>query len=271
MSIDAQLLSFMPHTVTIAPFSVYNSYGEFTTSTNLIGNPSFEQGVANWGYYTSSAPALATLTQSSTQAKFGSYSAALSITSPASFTYWYVRQTASVTVTPSTQYTASVYLLTGTEVTSASGVNIEQYNSAGALVTTTFGTASATTSTTEWARRSVTFTTGASTTGVRVSVYTISRAGQVVYVDGVMLQQGSSLVEFSLGSRTASAYVEPNVSLQQGKDINEEHRPTTAYIADTSITIRDEITLPDGTTPEISSIEKHLEVLGLEHTVVRFR
>lgn len=270
MAIEPQLLSFMPHTVTIAPFSVSNSYGEFTTSTNFIDNPSFEQGVANWGYYTSSAPALATLTQSSTQAKFGSYSAALSITSPASFTYWYVRQTASVTVTPSTQYTASVYLLTGTAVTSASGVNIEQYNSAGALVTTTFGSSSATTSTTEWERRSVTFTTGASTTGVRVSVYTISRAGQVVYVDGVMLQQGSSLVEFSLGSRTASAYVEPRTTLTESDTVGQTHKPTTAYIADTSITIKDRITLPDGTTPEILTIEKHTEVLGLEHTVVTF-
>jgi len=29
--------------------------------------------------------------------------------------------------------------------------------------------------------------------------------------------------------------------------------------------------LPDGTTPEIASIEIHNVVLGLEHTIVRFR
>lgn len=72
-------------------------------------------------------------------------------------------------------------------------------------------------------------------------------------------------------ARTASAYVEPNTALEAGVQVNEEHRPTSAYIADTSITVRDKITLPDGSTPEIAAIEIHTVVVGLEHTVVRFR
>ena len=77
--------------------------------------------------------------------------------------------------------------------------------------------------------------------------------------------------EESFGStRTANAYVEPRRQLNQGDSVNEETRPTTAYISDTSITLRDKITLPDGTTPEISTIEIHDVVTGLEHTVVTF-
>jgi hypothetical protein len=72
-------------------------------------------------------------------------------------------------------------------------------------------------------------------------------------------------------SRTRSAYVEPTQALNQGTTVNEETRPKQAFISDTSITLRDKITLPDGTTPEISTIEVHTEVVGLEHTVVTFR
>lgn len=72
-------------------------------------------------------------------------------------------------------------------------------------------------------------------------------------------------------TRTRSAYVEPAQVLNQGTTVNEETRPKRAYISDTSITLRDKITLPDGTTPEISTIEIHTEVVGLEHTVVTFR
>jgi hypothetical protein len=72
-------------------------------------------------------------------------------------------------------------------------------------------------------------------------------------------------------SRTASAYVEPVKNLIQGNTVNEETRPLRAYISDLTITLRDKITLPDGSAPEIASVEKHSEVLGLEHTVVTFR
>lgn len=71
-------------------------------------------------------------------------------------------------------------------------------------------------------------------------------------------------------TRTASAYVEPNASLGLGVQVDEQSPSTTAYIADTSITINDKITLPDGRTPEIISIQRHTEVAGLEHTVVNF-
>lgn len=77
--------------------------------------------------------------------------------------------------------------------------------------------------------------------------------------------------EDSVGStRTAKAYVEPSIVLDQSVQTNEQHPATTAYIADTNIGIRDRITLPDGSNPEIVSIAVHTEVVGLEHTVVTF-
>ena len=72
-------------------------------------------------------------------------------------------------------------------------------------------------------------------------------------------------------ARTARAYVEPNVTLDQTTQTREEHRPLTAYIADTAITIRDRITLPDGTTPKITNVVVHTEVPGLDHTQVTFQ
>jgi len=72
------------------------------------------------------------------------------------------------------------------------------------------------------------------------------------------------------GTRTAYAYVEANQNVNMGNQSSEETRPKQAYISDTAITLRDKITLPDGSTPKISSIAIYTEVLGLEHTVVTF-
>ncbi len=50
-----------------------------------------------------------------------------------------------------------------------------------------------------------------------------------------------------------------------------ETRPVVAVIADMEINIKDRITLPDGTQPDIDSVEKYNYVSGLHHTVVVFR
>lgn len=71
-------------------------------------------------------------------------------------------------------------------------------------------------------------------------------------------------------TRTVKAYVEPNQTLSQTTTINEQTSVKVAYINDLTLTVRDKITLPDNTTPEISSIEIHTSVIGLEHSVVRF-
>ena len=76
---------------------------------------------------------------------------------------------------------------------------------------------------------------------------------------------------YSGSTRTAKAYVEPAVNLMRSDQVQQETRPLRATIADTSITVRDKITLPDSSTPEIASIQVHTNVTGLEHTVVEFK
>jgi len=53
--------------------------------------------------------------------------------------------------------------------------------------------------------------------------------------------------------------------------VEEQTHPIRAFINDTSITIRDIITLPDSSEPEIHAVAVHTEVGGLDHTVVTFR
>lgn len=74
----------------------------------------------------------------------------------------------------------------------------------------------------------------------------------------------------SATTRTAKAYVDPNKVRDNTVTTQEQHQPTQIYVADTNITLRDKITLPDGTTPKITTVEVHVEVIGLEHTVVTF-
>lgn len=76
--------------------------------------------------------------------------------------------------------------------------------------------------------------------------------------------------QMSANTRTAKAYVAPSKVLDRSATINEQHPSTTAWIADTNIGIHDQITLPDGRVPKILSIETHVEVKGIEHTVVNF-
>jgi len=71
-------------------------------------------------------------------------------------------------------------------------------------------------------------------------------------------------------TRTVKAFVEPVKVLTNDTVRNEENQPKQVYISDTNITLRDKITLPDGSVPKISNIEKHDYVIGLEHTIVTF-
>lgn len=74
----------------------------------------------------------------------------------------------------------------------------------------------------------------------------------------------------SVVTRTAKAYVEPTKVLTTANTSREQHQPKQIFVADTNITLQDKITLPDGTVPEISTVEVHTVVPGLEHTVVTF-
>jgi hypothetical protein len=74
----------------------------------------------------------------------------------------------------------------------------------------------------------------------------------------------------SATTRTAKAYVEPTFTLSTQNTTREQSQPKRAYIADTNITLQSKITLPDGSIPEISTVEVHDTVVGIEHTIVTF-
>ena len=74
----------------------------------------------------------------------------------------------------------------------------------------------------------------------------------------------------SANTRTAAAYVDPNKVRDNTVTTQEQHQPKQIYVNDTNITLRDKITLPDGTTPKITSVEVHDVVAGIEHSVVTF-
>lgn len=89
----------------------------------------------------------------------------------------------------------------------------------------------------------------------------------------VTLQNFSSFNSYgeenhSATTRTARAYVEPNQVLGTQLTTREQSQPKRIYVADTNIDLRTKITLPDGSVPDVVAVEKHIEVLGLEHTVV---
>ena len=70
--------------------------------------------------------------------------------------------------------------------------------------------------------------------------------------------------------RTVKAYVEPNQTLSLTTEVNEQTFTRVAYVNDLTLTVRDKITLSDGTIPKIINIETHTAIVGLEHSVVRF-
>jgi hypothetical protein len=70
--------------------------------------------------------------------------------------------------------------------------------------------------------------------------------------------------------RIAKAYVEPRKILSSTAQVEELVQPTRAFINDITVTYEDLITLPDGSTPDISSIERFDFVDGLDHTIVTF-
>lgn len=71
-------------------------------------------------------------------------------------------------------------------------------------------------------------------------------------------------------TRTSAAYVEPNTVLDTNVQTNNEHKPTTVYLADLTVTPRERVTLPDGSIQRIATVRIYTEVAGLEHAEVTF-
>jgi hypothetical protein len=162
-----------------------------STRTNLIVNPSFEGGsVTGWG-----GPAGWGTTTS--QARFGTYSAQLPFTTAGPFgalgTSYYSPASALA------YYTGSGYVLG--ETGKAFTFEIREYDSAFTILGTTVFTYTASTS---WQRASGTIFTKPTTAYVSLIVRNTYAGAHTIYVDGFLLEASNFLGSYFDGSTTAT-------------------------------------------------------------------
>jgi hypothetical protein len=162
--------------------------------SNLSINPSVETDINSWTGYRS------TITRSNEDAKFGSYSVkSVSTTTASSATYNAAFATASP-VNAGQPYTGSFYAKTA-----SSGrdfrVALRWYNSGGNIISDSNSAVLSYGS--SWSRISVSATAPAGATKVGLVAWLNwngATNGQVSYVDGMMIQEGSTLSSFGDGS-----------------------------------------------------------------------
>lgn len=168
------------------------SAGLGSTRTNLITNPSFETDTSGW-----SPSMLASISRSTAQAYTGTASLALSAVEGGTLYAMH----SGVTVSAGLDYTASAYVKSS--VARSAHAVIKWYNGTTYLSETT-GTTVAT-STSAWARFSVTGTAPSGATVAKAVLYAGSTGGQEPhYFDAVLMEQASSAGTYFDGSSTGT-------------------------------------------------------------------
>lgn len=159
-----------------------------TVSDNMIGNPSFDTNASGWAGNNCAVARVTTPVQSG--------AGALSLTSSAAGQI-YAINTAHYSGTPALAagglaYTLSAYVRSAAVSRNAS-VGIEWYDSAGTYISTSTGSAVAS-STSAWTRVSVTATAPVNAYRYALDVYFAgtAAAGEVHYVDSVQFELGSA-------------------------------------------------------------------------------
>ncbi|PIY80757.1 MAG: hypothetical protein COY80_01275, partial [Candidatus Pacebacteria bacterium CG_4_10_14_0_8_um_filter_42_14] len=161
-------------------------------NTNLTPNPSVEVDGSGWSYWNNSGSGTAVV--SSDDAKFGSKSWKSTMTVSGS----QGNQIGGTSVSGSTQYSVSAWV----NIASWGGSNFtfymrEYYPTSNSQCGSTMYTASGLTS--GWIRISGTCTTRSDTTALYISYY-INNTAQIIYADGVQIEQSSSTTPYSDGS-----------------------------------------------------------------------
>jgi hypothetical protein len=158
----------------------------YETRRNLCVQPSFEAGTSPWGVVQN------TLERSSEQALFGDYSLKATATGVGSRPA--LTNTAAIPATVGTTYTASFYGRVANTGRSG-GVILRFFNLAGTILASNIGTISAYTAN-EWKRFESSGVAPATTAYVGMVCYldqtNIGTAGDVAYVDGVLIEAASS-------------------------------------------------------------------------------
>jgi hypothetical protein len=183
--------------------AVLAGYTTTTTRTNLMENPNFEVNALTWGAIsTSGTPTIARIT---TDDYIGT--ACLQVTKGTGRTET-LEETALGSIVAGSSYTISGYIKvpTGNETMTA-GCRVLFFNSSNAQIGTfVSGSTSSITSSSGWVRFSVTTTAPANSSYVRAYFGQTSSgtAGQLFYVDAVLVEQASSLLPYFDGTYAES-------------------------------------------------------------------
>jgi hypothetical protein len=174
----------------VANNSVWKKTGSVT---NLVTNPSLESGASGWGIYAGGNVA---------QSNVASFSGGYSLKFTADGSYNPPRANFPVSVSPSTTYTASVWVKRGQGAT-APILNIKTTFNGGETgsVALVGGIAN-----NEWQKISATFTTGAGDNGIFLApgIGATIVAGDFIYIDAVQLEVGTVANAYCDGSITGN-------------------------------------------------------------------
>jgi hypothetical protein len=181
----------------IKPNDATSLYGIKSTRTNLVTNPSFETNTTGWVAATG-----ATNTRTSSQSVFGSWS--ISQTRSSTTGSLSVQTSPRISVTAGLDYTFSLYFRRSYSTTRTTSLRFQWYNSGGTIIGTTITQAITPPAVNTWGRFSMTRTAPAGATTVYCDIL-VSNAvvGEVIFVDGIMLEQSSTLLPYFDGTNSS--------------------------------------------------------------------
>jgi hypothetical protein len=195
---DRHIVTLYPNPARVYTYFIVGGYATTTTRTNLGPNPNFETNTTGWA-----ANAIA-LAQSTAFAYSGFYSMQGTIATTGINRYI---DRSLVTATGSTVYTLSMWVYLPATNTADTEWKLAVYDYDGVTYTRELLLDTKTITRGVWTRFSGTFTTLAATVSVqpRLIHNPSIAAGQLIYLDGALLETGSTLLPYFDG-RYADTY-----------------------------------------------------------------
>jgi hypothetical protein len=168
-------------------------YTTTTTRTNLVTNPNLETNTTGWA-----AASGATITRTSAQSVFGSYSCSTTRTSTTGTLS--IQTFPRVSINAGTDYTWSLYFRRDYSTTRTTRLRMLFYDAGGTLLQTDTSTITPPTVNT-WGRFSMTATSPANTATVFCDVVvSFAVVGETFYVDAALLETGTTLLPYFDGT-----------------------------------------------------------------------
>lgn len=184
--------SYTPYGGTVNPTPGSSSYGPLTR-TNLCTNPNSEIDISGYTMEYNPGGLTYTFNQSSTQSKFGTKSFLRTMTSGTGASQFNIH-VPTTTFSPSTTYTASVWVYTNRAHNIYLAWNI---NTGGVM---TYPTTTVAVPANTWTQITNTNTTTTGLTAASFTVFDSPVNGDLLYIDGIVIEQGSSVLPYFDGS-----------------------------------------------------------------------